>query len=129
MIFYGWPKVKNLKRNSVDFIHMGYTLSWLWNMLIMAIEFFGGIMIVLGLFASITAALFSFQMIVGGTWKKKHGKPFGEYSYDLLFFRAYLHPYCFWNRCTYPRRIHLPDGLIPCIWSYSCGCRRIRVPS
>lgn len=90
MIHYGLPKVRDLKSNANDFAHMGFKPAILWGTLIAAVEFLGGIAILLGLFAELAAALFAFQMMVGTFWKLKIKKPFSDYSYDLQLFALCL---------------------------------------
>lgn len=83
LIYYGWPKIKNLKSNADDFVGMGFRPGMLWGTLIAVVEFFGGIAMLTGLYAELAASLFGFQMIVGTFWKLKGKKPFTDYSYDL----------------------------------------------
>src|SRR6267378_5138742 len=83
MIYYGWPKIRDLASNANDFVQMGFKPGILWGTLIAVVEFFGGVAIFVGLYAELAAALFAFQMIVGTFWKLKIGKPFTDYSYDL----------------------------------------------
>lgn len=86
MIYYGWPKIRDLRANAKDFVGMGFKPGWFWGTLIALVEFPGGTLVVLGLFAEIAAAFFAFQMLVGTFWKLKNKKDFTEYSYDLQLF-------------------------------------------
>ena len=83
MIHYGWPKVRDLKANANDFVHMGFRPGMLWGTLIALVEFVGGIATLFGLYAELAAALFAFEMMVGAFWKLRLKKPFADYSYDL----------------------------------------------
>jgi uncharacterized membrane protein YphA (DoxX/SURF4 family) len=83
LIYYGWPKIKNLPSNAQDFEGMGFRPGMLWGTLIAIDEFFGGIAMLAGVYAGLAASLFGFQMITGTFWKLKIGKPFTDYSYDL----------------------------------------------
>jgi uncharacterized membrane protein YphA (DoxX/SURF4 family) len=83
MLYYGWPKIRNLRSNANDFVQMGFKPGLFWGTLIAAVELFGGIAILLGLYAESAAALFAFQMMVGTFWKLKIRKPFPDYSYDI----------------------------------------------
>lgn len=83
LLYYGWPKIKNLNSNANDFVAMGFRPGMLWGTVIAVVEFFGGIAILTGLYAELAASLFGFQMIVGTFWKLKIKKPFNDYSYDL----------------------------------------------
>jgi uncharacterized membrane protein YphA (DoxX/SURF4 family) len=86
MIYYGWPKIRDLKSNAKDFMEMGFRPGIMWGTLIAFVEFFGGIAVLLGLFAELAAGLFGFQMMSGTFWKLKIGKPFTDFSYDLQLF-------------------------------------------
>ncbi len=83
LLYYGWPKIKNLKSNAHDFVEMGFRPGMLWGTVAAIVEFFGGIAMLTGLYAELAASLFGFQMIVGTFWKLKIKKPFTDYSYDL----------------------------------------------
>src|SRR5882724_915429 len=90
MIYYGWPKIRDLTSNANDFAQMGFKPGIFWGTLIAVIEFFGGVAIFVGLYAELAAALFAFQMMVGTFWKLKIGKPFTDYSYDIQLFALCL---------------------------------------
>jgi putative oxidoreductase len=90
MIFYGWPKIRDLDSNAADFVRMGFKPGIFWGTLIAVVEFIGGIAILVGLYAELAAALFAFQMLVGTFWKLKIRKPFPDYSYDLQLFALCL---------------------------------------
>ncbi|MGH7901602.1 MAG: DoxX family protein [Thermodesulfobacteriota bacterium] len=91
MIYFGQFKIKDLSANAEEFNKMGFEPGILWGTMIAALEFIGGIAIILGLFAKVAAALFGIQMIVGTVWKiTKTDKGFADYSYDLLLFATSL---------------------------------------
>jgi hypothetical protein len=69
---------------------MGFKPGILWGTLIAAVEFFGGLALLLGLGAGLAAALFGFEMLVGFFWKLRIKKPFSDYSYDLQLFALCL---------------------------------------
>jgi putative oxidoreductase len=83
LIYFGWPKIKNLSSNARDFVEMGFRPGILWGTVIAVVEFFGGLAMLAGVYAALAASLFGFQMITGTFWKLKIGKPFTDYSYDL----------------------------------------------
>lgn len=84
MIYYGFPKIKDLRANAKDFVGMGFKPGWFWGTIIAFVEFFGGIAILLG-YVSLAAAFLSIEMVGGTIWKiTKAKKPFPDYSYDLL---------------------------------------------
>jgi putative oxidoreductase len=86
MIYHGWPKIGNLRSNARDFEQMGFSPGIFWGTLIAAVEYFGGIAVLLGFYAELAATLFGFQMLVGTFWKLKIKKPFTDYSYDVQLF-------------------------------------------
>jgi uncharacterized membrane protein YphA (DoxX/SURF4 family) len=86
MIYYGWPKIRDLNANAREFVEMGFKPGMLWGTIIALVEFVGGIVIFLGIYAELAAALFAYQMMVGTFWKLKINKPFTDYSYDLQLF-------------------------------------------
>ena len=84
MIYFGWPKIKDLKSNAKDFDKMGFKPGAFWGTITAIIEFVGGITMVVGFLAEIAAFLFAIQMIVGTIWKiTKTDKTFKDWSYDL----------------------------------------------
>jgi putative oxidoreductase len=84
MIYYGLPKIKSLRKNAEDFVDMGLRPGFFWGTIVAATEFFGGIIVILGFYAEVAAALFGIVMALGVLWKMKKRKPFTDYSYDLL---------------------------------------------
>jgi len=90
MIHYGWPKVRDLKANANDFEQMGFKPGIFWGTLVAAVEFFGGVAMLIGLYAELAAALFAFQMMVGTFWKLKIKELFSDYSYDMQLFAMCL---------------------------------------
>jgi putative oxidoreductase len=86
MIYYGWPKIRNLMATAHEFSQMGFAPAIFWGSLIAVVEFIGGLAILFGLYAELAAALFAFQMMVGTFWKLKIKKPFTDYSYDMQLF-------------------------------------------
>ena len=84
MIHFGWPKIRDLRKNASDFVAMGFRPGLFWGSIIAFSEFFGGSLLVLGIYPELFAALFAFQMLLGTFWKLKIKKPFSDYSYDIL---------------------------------------------
>lgn len=83
MIYYGWPKVRDLKKNARWFAKQGFIPGWLAGDIVAFTEFVGGIAMIAGIWPTLVAVAFGFQMITGFFWKKRMGKPFSDYSYDL----------------------------------------------
>jgi uncharacterized membrane protein YphA (DoxX/SURF4 family) len=85
MIYYGWPKIKDPSKNARDFDRDGFRPGWLFGTLVLAAEFFGGFLALLGVYVWVAAAAFGFEMLAGFVMKAfKWKKPFTDYSYDLL---------------------------------------------
>lgn len=84
MIYYGWPKIKDLKANAEDFVKMGFKPGMFWGTIIALVEFVGGIFLIAGFLVSLVATLVAVEMIVGTIYKIKSGKSFKNWSYDLL---------------------------------------------
>ena len=84
MVYYGWPKIKDLKSNAKDFDKMGFKPGIFWGTITASVEFIGGIAMIIGFLAEIAAVFFAIQMITGTIWKiTKTDKPFTDLSYDL----------------------------------------------
>jgi putative oxidoreductase len=90
MIYYGWPKIRDLQATAHEFAQMGFYPPLFWGTLIALVEFVGGMAMLLGFFAELAASLFGFQMLVGTLWKLRVTKPFTDYSYDLQLFALSL---------------------------------------
>lgn len=87
MVYYGWPKVSDLRSNAQNFNDMGFKPGWLHGSIVAAVEFFGGLGVLVGFLTWIPAAAFGFEMLTGALWKiTKTDKPFTDWSYDLLLF-------------------------------------------
>ena len=84
-LYYGYPKLKDLKSNAKDFEQMGFKPGWLFGTPVALLETFGSILIILGFFTWLAAIGFAAHMLIGMIWKiTKTDKPFTDWSYDLL---------------------------------------------
>ena len=84
MVYYGWPKIKDLKSNAKDFDKMGFKPGMFWGTITALLEFIGGIAILVGFLAEAAAFFFAIQMVVGAIWKiTKTDKTFINWSYNL----------------------------------------------
>ncbi len=84
-LYFGLPKIKNLKNNAKDFEGMGFKPGWLFGTGIAVLEVVGGIMIGLGFMSWIFAGLIFIHMIVGTVWKIGWtDKKFPDWSYDII---------------------------------------------
>jgi putative oxidoreductase len=85
MLYYGWPKLKDPAKNAHDFERDGFKPGWVFGTLVLLAEFFGGILVLLGVYVWVAAAAFGFEMLLGAIVKAiKWKKPVTDYSYDLL---------------------------------------------
>jgi len=84
MMYYGWPKVKDPRKNAEDFGKGGFTPGWFWGTIVLLVEFVGGISVVVGFYTWVAAALIGIEMLTGTVWKigKAH-KPFTDDVLDV----------------------------------------------
>ena len=84
-LYFGWPKLKDLKSNATDFENMGFRSGWLFGTLVALLEVVGGVGLILGVLTWLWAAGFAIHMGMGTIWKiSKKDKPFTDWSYDVL---------------------------------------------
>ena len=81
---HGTPKIKNLKQTAQNFEMMGFKPGNLWGPFIAILEFFGGILLILGWFTQLLALLFAVEMLVATFWKIKSGQKFID-GFELDF--------------------------------------------
>lgn len=60
----GWGKLNNLPQITQNFIEWGVVFPKIMTPFVSGVEFFGGIMLILGLFTRIPAAMLAFTMLV-----------------------------------------------------------------
>ena len=90
-LYYGLPKIKNLRNNAHDFDGMGFKPGWLFGTGVAVLEVVGGLMIGLGFMSWIFAGLITIHMIVGTVWKIGWtDKKFTDWSYDIILAAAAL---------------------------------------
>ena len=83
--YYGWPKIKDLKKNGKDFVKMGFKPGMFWGTIVALLETVGALAIIFGLFFEVMAVIFAVHMIIGTIWKiPQKDMPFTNWSYDLL---------------------------------------------
>lgn len=84
-IYYGWPKLKDLRSNAQDFVQMGFKPGWVFGTPVAFLETFGAAAVLLGVFTWFFAIGFVVHMTTGAIWKSTSTeKPFTDWSYDLL---------------------------------------------
>jgi len=82
---HGWPKIKNLKQNAVNFSMMGFKPAYFWGAIVALNEFIGSLAIIAGLFTQVAGLLLGVQMVVAMIWKIRKGqKLVGGYELDML---------------------------------------------
>lgn len=84
MLYYGAPKLKDLRKNAEDIAESGFRPGWLWGTIIVLVEVVGGLAIIAGVYTWLAAALFGFQMLTGTVWKITQHRRFPDWSYDVL---------------------------------------------
>jgi putative oxidoreductase len=90
-VAHGWPKIKSLKTTAQNFSAMGFKPGVFWGPLTAILEFFGGIVLILGLYVQIAAFLFAVEFLVVNAWKILKRQGFvGGFDFDLLIFVAVL---------------------------------------
>lgn len=93
-VAHGYPKLfKNFGQFAGWLDSMGFKPGKFWALVAGAVEFFGGIMLVLGLWVQVVGILISIQMLVA-MWKAKWGKvgltDQGGWELDLIYLVAAL---------------------------------------
>ena len=63
-LWAGWGKLNNLPQITQNFIEWGILFPKIMTPFVSGVEFFGGIMLILGLFTRIPAAMLAFTMLV-----------------------------------------------------------------
>ena len=89
LIKHGWGKVKNPKGTAEWFSSMGFKPGKLAAFATIIVEFFGGILVAVGLFTQYVAIAAIGEFLVILIWKIARGNPMvGEYGYeiDLMMF-------------------------------------------
>lgn len=90
-IVHGWPKIKDLKTVSQNFSAMGFKPGGFWGPLVAIVEFFGGLVLIAGLYAQVIAALFVIQFLVITIWKIAKKSTFvGSLELDVILLAAAL---------------------------------------
>jgi putative oxidoreductase len=90
-IAHGWPKIKGLKTTAANFSAMGFKPGVFWGTVVAFLEFFGGILLILGLYLQVVAALFALELLAVLVWKVAKKQPFfGNIEFDLLIFATVL---------------------------------------
>jgi putative oxidoreductase len=84
-IVHGWPKIRNWGETARNFEAMGFRPGRVLSPVVAAVEFFGGIALVAGLWTQFAAVLLLGQLLVILVWKFKNGEKFvGGWEFDLV---------------------------------------------
>lgn len=90
-IAHGWPKLRDLKQTAKNFDAMGFKPGKLSGTIAAILEFFGGILILIGLAVGPVSALFIIEFAVIIIWRLGKRMPFiGGWELDLLIFAAVI---------------------------------------
>lgn len=88
---HGWPKIKDLRQNAMNFGMMGFRPGAFWGTIVAFVEVFGGLAILLGLGVQIAGPILAINMLVAALWKKKQGMGLvNGYELDLVLLTANL---------------------------------------
>lgn len=91
LLAHGFPKLKNIKETSANFTAMGFKPGSFWAPLIAVMEFFGGIFLILGIYASVAASVLAVEFLATMIWRIKKRHPFvNEWELDALILAALL---------------------------------------
>lgn len=84
-IAHGWPKLRDLKQTAKNFDAMGFRPGRLSGTITALLEFFGGLLILVGLAVGPISALFIIEFVVIIIWRLAKKMPFvGGWEFDLL---------------------------------------------
>ncbi len=88
---HGWPKIKNLKQNAVNFGMMGFRPGAFWGTIVAFAEVFGGLSVLLGVGLMFSGIILAIDMTVATFWKIKKGmKLVNGFELDLMILTACL---------------------------------------
>ncbi len=88
---HGWPKIKNLKQNAINFGMMGFRPGAFWGTIVAFVEVFGALAILAGFQVQIVGVLLAMNMMVAAIWKKRQGMGLvNGYELDLMILTACL---------------------------------------
>ena len=85
LVVHGWAKIRNIKGTSEWFASIGFKPGKLFAMLAAAVEFFGGILLLVGFLTQTVALLVALEFVVILVWRFSKKSPFvGGWEIDLL---------------------------------------------
>ena len=83
-VVHGWPKIKDLAQNAKNFEGMGFRPGIFWGTIVALLEFFGGLVIIFGLFTQVFGFLLAIQMVIAAIWRIRSKHKFvGGYELDI----------------------------------------------
>ena len=85
---HGLPKLRNIAAAADMLRAMGFRPARVWAAVAGAVEFFGGLLIIFGLFTQIAALLTAIEFLVVVFKKRSSGKLVGGYEFELLILVA-----------------------------------------
>jgi putative oxidoreductase len=88
---HGWPKLRDLKQNAINFGNMGFKPPAFWGTLVAFTEVLGGSAILLGVFTPFVAVPLIIDMIVATIFKIKNGMKLKDgFELDLVILASLL---------------------------------------
>lgn len=88
-IVHGWPKLRNLNITAGHFESMGFKPGNVWGTVVALVEFFGGLAVFFGFYASVGALGIACVMLIALLWKIQRGQGLvGGYELDLILLAA-----------------------------------------
>jgi len=90
-VVHGLPKFRDLKKNAKDFDGMGFKPGMLFGTIAGLLEFFGGLAIILGFYATWVAIPLALEFMVILVWRWVKHMPFkGGWEFDLLMLSGFF---------------------------------------
>lgn len=91
LVAHGWPKIKDLKTTAQNFDAMGFKPGRLWGTIAALLEFFGGLLMIIGWLTQVAASLLVLEFIVIMLWRfKRKDKLVGGFELDLILLASLL---------------------------------------
>lgn len=84
LIAHGWPKLRNREKSSANFEAMGFRPGRLFSALAGVLEFFGGILLIVGLGITWVLILLMLEFVIILFWKWSRRTPLvGQYGWEF----------------------------------------------
>ncbi len=91
LIVHGWSKLKNVSGTGKWMASVGFRPGMFWAVVVTAVEFLGGLLLIAGLYVQCVAFLVAGQFVVIVVWKIfKRNKFVGDLELDLVILSVAL---------------------------------------